>query len=114
MEMSRLELKADLLAEYEAVLGRALARSSNIDGLTLSEIEDIAMDIGAKVEEQVSQSLVEEGRAAVPGPVCAECGAEMHYKGQKKRNVQSRSGTIQLERAYYYCERCRRGFFPPG
>jgi hypothetical protein len=115
MGTSRGELKARLLAEYEVVVERALARSGKTDELTLSQIEVIALEVGAKVEEQVSQCLVEEGRTAVvPGPKCAACRAEMHNKGQKKRNVQTRSGTMHLERAYYYCEHCRRGVFPPG
>jgi len=49
-----------------------------------------------------------------PGPVCGECGREMHYKGHKKRHIVSSTGEVTLERAYYYCERCRRGYFPPG
>lgn len=115
MGTRRAELKARLVAEYEMVVERALARSGNTEEMKLSQIEAIALEVGTKVEEQVSQCLVEEGRTAVePGPACAGCGAEMHYKGMKKRYVQTRSGTVRLERAYYYCEQCRRGFFPPG
>lgn len=115
MGTSRAELKARLVAEYEAVIERALAGSSNTEELTLSQIEELAMDIGRKVEAGVSQSLVDEGgKAGVPGPVCAECGIEMHNKGVKARYVQTRSGGVRMERAYYYCEHCRRGFFPPG
>jgi hypothetical protein len=115
MRTSRVEVKARLLAEYEAVVEEALARSGNSDELTLSQIEELALDIGRKVEAGVSQCLVDEGRTAgIPGPMCSECGTEMHNKGLKKRYVQTRSGVVQLERVYYYCEHCRRGFFPPG
>lgn len=55
MGTSRGELKARLLAEYEAVIEQALARSSNIEELTLSQIEELALDIGRKVEGGVSQ-----------------------------------------------------------
>jgi hypothetical protein len=111
MGMSRAELKARLLAEYEAVVERRLARSGNSDELTLSQIEALALDIGREVEARVSQCLVDEGRTAA---VCTACGVEMDNKGLKKRHVQTRSGLVELERVYYYCEHCRRGFFPAG
>ncbi|MHB8629732.1 MAG: hypothetical protein ACYDEO_26475, partial [Aggregatilineales bacterium] len=86
--------------------------SGNREGLTLDEIEGLALEIGAKAEQGISQALVEEGsRPAGPGSGCANCGQEMHYKGQKGRYVETRSGTVRVERAYYYCEQCRRGFF---
>jgi len=108
-------LKARLLVEYGAAVEKVLARRGNREALTLDEIEGLAHEIGAKVEQGISQALVEEGsRPAVPGPECANCGQELHYKGQKGRYVETRSGTVRVERAYYYCEQCRCGFFPPG
>jgi hypothetical protein len=38
----------------------------------------------------------------------------MHAKSRKKRRVESRAGSLSLERMYYYCEHCRRGIFSPG
>ena len=48
------------------------------------------------------------------GPRCERCGREMRYKGEKRREVVTSQGKIELERAYYYCEKCRVGIFPPG
>ena len=82
--------------------------------LTLSEIEDIALRVRAQIGADVTQALVaKQAPVAVPGPVCEGCGQEMHTKGQKKRRVVSRSGEVEWERPYYYCERCGRGLFPP-
>ena len=82
--------------------------------LKLSEIEDIAMKVRARIGEAVTQTLVvKQAPVGVPGPVCEGCGQEMHYKGLKQRRVVSRSGEVEWERPYYYCENCRRGLFPP-
>jgi uncharacterized protein with PIN domain len=43
---------------------------------------------------------------------CPECQGELEPKGQKGNRVESRVGSLQLERSYYYCPRCRKGFFP--
>jgi len=103
------------LAAYEAALDEALAKAGPVEVMKLSGIEDLAMAVGEKVEEQVSRALAEaEGMQVVPGPQCPGCGREMRYKGQKKRYMETRSGRVELERAYYYCKHCRRGIFPPG
>jgi hypothetical protein len=53
--------------------------------------------------------------AVVEGRVCERCGQPMTYKGEPKREVQHYlEGESTLERAYYYCDHCQRGLFPPG
>ena len=49
----------------------------------------------------------------VPGPSCPTCEQEMRYKDMKTVTVEGRLGITELERAYYYCDRCRSGLFPP-
>ena len=90
------------------------ALSSADKRLTLSEIEDMALSLRARIGAEVTQMLVaKQAPVEVPGPACEACGREMHYKGLKKRKVVSRSGEVAWERPYYYCEACRRGLFPP-
>jgi hypothetical protein len=38
---------------------------------------------------------------SVPGPRCPTCGQEMHYKAEKHRYLRTRSGDVEVERAYY-------------
>ncbi len=106
--------------EVAAVLGERIhglveeTLASADKPLSLSEIEDIALRLRARIGAEVTQALVaKQAPVAVPGPVCEGCGQEMHYKGLKQRRVVSRSGEVEWERPYYYCETCRRGFFPP-
>ena len=51
---------------------------------------------------------------AVEGVRCAECGAELTYKGEAPRGVIHLEGEAELSRAYYYCASCKAGIFPPG
>lgn len=109
------ELKAKLLREYEALLDDVLNVDEAVPGLTLEAIEDRALATRAEVGRQITAALVELNSGQdVPGPRCAGCGREMHYKGRKHRYVRTRSGDIEVERAYYHCRGCRRGIFPPG
>ncbi len=83
---------------------------------TFAELEEVVLEARKKYGEALMQALIgqrEEVRP-VPGPRCAECGAEMRYKGQKQRRVVSSIGETDLERGHYYCPECQRGVFPPG
>jgi uncharacterized protein with PIN domain len=47
--------------------------------------------------------------------LCPHCGRSMHQKKKRqRRRVQGRVGGVALNRAYYYCDHCRAGLFPPG
>jgi len=51
----------------------------------------------------------------VNGVMCPECGREMTYRGDPSRGIgHYLEGEIELERAYYHCEHCHGGIFPPG
>jgi hypothetical protein len=115
MGKSLTETKAKLMAQFEAVVDKALAQAQHEERLTITGIEEIALQARAAVGEGMTAALVEHiGEARVPGPRCGGCGREMLYKGQKKRYVRTRSGDVDMERGYYYCPSCRGGLFPPG
>ena len=103
----------DLKAQLNQMVDKALAEGE--EPLTLTGIEDIVLRARQTIGERLTAALIQEQvPAQVPGPVCDACGREMHYKGQKKRQVVTRSGEVTVSRPYYYCEQCRHGFFPPG
>ena len=106
-------LKAQLMAQAEAVIDELLAARKGHN--SLSEIENLVAGSGQVIQQQMTQTLLAvESRPNGPGPACAGCGREMHYKGQKRRHIVSSTGEVVLERAYYYCKTCKRGCFPPG
>ena len=111
-EQEQREVEAGLREQINELVEEALANANR--PLTLSEIEDIVLKVRERIGAAVTQALVtHQAPQVVPGPVCEGCGAEMHYKGLKKRRVVTRSGEIDWERPYYYCTTCRRGIFPP-
>ena len=116
MKRTRDQLKAELLAAAEDVIDELLDWHERSAAPTLTEIEDTVLDLRKRLWERMEHVVIEDQEAVhpVPGPACPTCGREMHYKGMKDLTVEGRTGIIELKRAYFYCDRCRRGLFPPG
>ena len=115
MKRTRAQLKAELMAQAEEVIDELLDWHEGAEAPTFSEIEEAVLELRKQMGERMAGVMVEEQEAVrpVPGPACPGCGEEMHYKGMKKVRIEGRMGTVEIERAYYYCDRCRCGLFPP-
>ena len=95
-------LKKRLLKQFEERLDEMLDGVDE-DQLHIGEIEDIALRARSEMGRIVTQELVNEQTVPqVPGPQCPKCQQEMHYKGRKKKKLETRSGLVEVERAYYY------------
>lgn len=113
MSKSRADLKAKLLADYESILDEVL--SQDAESGTLTEIEELALRARAEVGRQLTAALLEAATGQTRGVVrCQGCGQALHKKGEKHRYLRTRSGDVELQRAYYYCPQCRAGVFPLG
>jgi hypothetical protein len=111
------ELKARMKAKAEAEIERLFSEKRPPEEIKLSDIERAVYRAGEAIQAELTVGLVEQvsqREPAVPGPVCPQCGHEMHYKGLKPKQVITETGTVTVRRAYYYCETCRSGHFPPG
>jgi uncharacterized protein with PIN domain len=82
----------------------------------LTQIEEIVLQLRQHLGEQMARAVIarQEKRQPAEKMNCPQCQGELEPKGQKGKQVESRVGSLQLERSYYYCPRCRKGFFPPG
>ncbi len=115
MKRSHDQLKAELLTEAEEVIDELLEWHKGTEGPTLTEIEDVVLKLRKRFGRRMAKVVVGDQEAVrpVPGPLCSTCGQEMRYKDMKTVTVEGRIGENRIERAYYYCDRCRSGLFPP-
>ena len=115
-EKEREQLKAEMMAAAAASIEELVSWMDRNQAPNLREIEEAVLKIRQQMSEQMTKAVVQrqESVRPVPGPVCAKCGEEMRYKDSHTKQVTSWAGEIEIERGYYYCDRCRRGLFPPG
>jgi hypothetical protein len=82
-----------------------------------ASLDEIAEQVSVRRRALMGQLLSELAEAAderIEAPVCEQCGEAMTYKGTPVRGVVLGEGETQLARAYFHCERCESGLFPPG
>lgn len=115
MKSSRAQKKAELLAEAEALIESLLDWDERTNKPNLRQIEDEVLALRRQFGQRLAQAVIEDQEAKQPAeaPRCPQCGAELRYKDQKVATIESRLGTLAIERGYYYCARCKSGLFPP-
>jgi hypothetical protein len=115
MQRSEAQVRADLLAEAEALIDELLAWQRAADAPNLTEMEDQVLVLRQRLGQRLLAAVISEQEARQPAepPCCPRCGATLRYKGQKGTTLTSRLGDVTVERGYYYCARCESGLFPP-
>ena len=116
MKKSEEELKAEFLIEAEAAFDELMTWDKNTKEPDLSQIEEIVLKMRKKLGEDLAQAALErqEQRQPAEQVMCPKCGGKQKNKGLKANRIESMAGSIELERGYYYCEKCKAGYFPPG
>ena len=81
----------------------------------LMAIEDEVLRLRQRFGQELARTVLEgqETQQPAENPRCPDCGGELRYKGRKHKGVESRVGELAVERGYYTCPGCKRGFFPP-
>jgi hypothetical protein len=115
MTEMRTDLKSELMTEAEGIIDELVAWTAETPAPNLTQIEDVVLKLRQRLSERMALAVIEAQASVrpVPGPSCATCGREMHYKDRKGHTVESRVGQLPLARGYYYCETCTSGLFPP-
>lgn len=107
------EKKAAFLRAAEAMYeGMHAWRDKHLD----ASFDEIADEVAPRRRQLVGtllEQLVVKADERIDAPVCEQCGGAMSYRGTPERDVSHREGDVGLERAYYYCDHCERGLFPP-
>jgi hypothetical protein len=105
--------------------GRCFDQMLGDDGqnglVTFAEREDRACELGDALTRRLLEEHLEVDDAADPGVevVCPICGGPVHCDDPEKvemenRQVLTRRGKVEYERAARRCKSCRRIFFPRG
>ena len=86
--------------------------------LKVSSVEE-AEQLAVAISRQVGEAVMAEGVKQVSGKASYEgcsvscgCGKRAKFKGYRSRWVVTLCGSVQVERAYYYCGHCHRGQSP--
>lgn len=103
-----------LLAQAQFAIRTMLAKKKRAEDITLTDIERLVGAFGDELLQGVTQTLVNETPQGKQPVGCPARGAVMRSKGSKPKQVVTVRGEVVVERAYYYCSRCGRGFFPSG
>lgn len=116
MKKSREEKRARLRAKAEQVIEEYLEWEAQHPEPDLKQIEEITLRLRKELGQEMAQVAVDgqAERRPVPGPKCTKCGEEMRYKGEKATHVESRAGSLKVERGHYHCPECQESLFPPG
>ena len=116
MKRTREQIKAEMMKKYEQEVEALLDWQEKTDKPNLTEFENAILASRKRMSEATIKALLEGEQEREPerAPKCAKCGKEMADKGKREQVIETRIGTLRIERAYYYCETCGEGFFPPG
>ena len=107
------ELEARLLKRAEKAIRNMLEQKGERRGLSISEMEDLVGELEIDLRQALMQELVDEAHRQDVG-LCEACGGKLRCKGKKSRRIVTLRGEVEVERDYYYCDTCKRGYFPPG
>jgi len=108
------DIKARLMEEAEALIDKMLAKKKPSSEILLSDIEKAAIETGQGLQQAVAVELAgERYKHEGDRPVCPGCGEVMRFKDYRRRWVETEAGPVEVERAYFYCQACKEGLFPP-
>ena len=114
MKRTRSEIKTSLLADIEKELDQALDWQEKAEHPNLTEFENQVLSIRKSIGIRVLQEVLKDEEGEIPAEIlCSTCKAPMQSKGKHRQTIETRLGTLELDREYFYCKTCREGIFPP-
>ena len=108
------DLRQDLHLRFDQWLDDLEARLPDPAG-TLPEVSDLVWQLRQDLTGGLTETLLnhahaqEHNRKKAP---CPECERRITARPTMTRQVQTMVGAMQFERPYFYCRRCKKGFYP--
>ncbi len=115
MKRTRAQIKAEMMKRFEKEVDEMLDWREGSEPPNLSQIEEVIL----KRRKEISQAMIEgilsgeESQEPLEAPRCPKCQVAMENKGKRAKVVETRLGTLHMQRDYYACPECGEGFFPP-
>ena len=107
-ETLRAQFAADVEAEVDALCGRGAADQQDFEALEMAARRE-AMALAARALERcLNADCGDRSARSLP----CSCGRPARYAGCPAKSFVSAVGTLRLERAYYHCQACGKGFHP--
>ena len=116
MKKTRAQIKAEVMKRFEAELDKLLEWQEKANRPNLTQFANEILASRKAMSTEMMRAMLQGEQAGTPieAPVCGKCGKAMENKGKRPQIIETRLGTIQVERTYYACPECGEGIFPPG
>jgi hypothetical protein len=101
-------LAHDLAAEIERLVGREAAAALDFEAVETAVRRQALRFAARVVEQRLNADHSDFTGARRP----CSCSQPARYVDRRAKPVQTVRGELRLERAYYYCAACQRGFCP--
>lgn len=104
----------EIVSEMSESLSAVLEWSKTHPGCTLRELEKKTQGVISHLRARLlEEAVAQQGAGKLEEERCS-CGGEWVFQGYRERQVMTTQGVIRVRRAYFTCEQCGAGFFPPG
>jgi uncharacterized protein with PIN domain len=107
------DLEKRLQKRVQEAVQKLLEQKAGRRDMSMSQMEELVGDFEVAVRQSLMQEIVADAQADNRG-LCEACGGKLRCKGKKPKQVVTLRGEVKVERDYYQCETCGKGYFPPG
>ncbi len=101
---------------YRAIDEMVKKLTAEIEGKSFEELSDLVRSEGQAITGAILEAVLRSRGAkelSATTHVCEECGRTLTRQPKLHgRTIESRHGALELERPYFYCRHCRRGYHP--
>jgi len=101
-------LAIEIVGEIENLLGRQAVEDLDLEALELAVRQQALRLAGRAVEQRLSADTSDQTGQRIR----CRCGGQARFAGRRTKQFQSVLGPLRLQRAYYHCSACGRGFCP--
>lgn len=102
------QLTVDIGTEIDSLLGRDSSRRIDLEAIEIAARRQVLRLAARAVEQRINADWSDYCGAHLACP----CGELARYAGRRIKSFQCVLGELRLDRAYYHCRTCGKGFCP--